>query len=182
MSKWTNHRDKWKVCELCPLCETRKNVVLLRGILPAPILLIGEAPGPSEDILGKPFVGPAGHLLDAILEKAIDGQYDYAITNIVACLPKSDNPDKSFEPPTKVSIEACKPRVLETIEMCNPRLIITVGTLAQKHVPVIKGIRYAHIIHPAAILRADVSQQGLQEQRAAVIIEDAVSAMSETTY
>ncbi len=87
MNAYTNYRAKWKDCQRCKSSNSRTEIVLARGKVPAPILFIGEAPGASEDALGKPFIGPAGKVLDDIITVALDGQYDYALTNLVACYP-----------------------------------------------------------------------------------------------
>lgn len=61
---------KWQDgCGSCQ-CESANKVVLCRGSIPCDVLFIGEAPGASEDILGQPFVGPAGKLLDGIIQEA----------------------------------------------------------------------------------------------------------------
>jgi uracil-DNA glycosylase len=70
---WSAHVDDWKDCTRCPLHTVRSNVVLARGSIPCDILFVGEAPGRSEDALGKPFVGPAGILLDEMIEDALSG-------------------------------------------------------------------------------------------------------------
>lgn len=180
MTPYREHKLKWKDCSECELHERRTKVVLLRGKIPSPILFIGEAPGVSEDILGKPFVGPAGALLNQIIEVAIDGQFDYAITNLVGCFPR-DNKDKGDHAPPKAAITACRERLQETVALCKPQLIICVGALAKKHVrdtvgPDYKG-EYRDIVHPAAILRLGVMQKGLAIQRAEVVIEDALNSL-----
>ncbi len=177
MTPYQRHKKQWSNCKGCLLYKHRKRVVLARGKIPAEILFIGEAPGASEDVLGRPFVGPAGKLLDRIIDRAIDGQHDYALTNLVACIPKEDG-KKAGEPPEE-AIEACASRLLEFSKICDPLVTICVGRLAAKWVPGIlteENITevFVEIIHPAAILRMDVSQQGLAVQRAIVTIEDAV--------
>lgn len=170
------HCQKWKNCKRCLLCKKRNRVVLARGMVPAPVLFVGEAPGASEDVLGKPFCGPAGKLLDQIIERAIDAQYDYALTNLVACIPIGADGNKMQEPPEE-AIEACKSRLKEFVEMCKPKLIVDVGKLAAKWGPAKHGVDSIQIIHPAAILRMDVSQRGLAIQRSIVTISDAVDEL-----
>ena len=103
--KWKDHKEKWINCYGCDLCEQRDKVVLLRGKIPCDVLFIGEAPGVSEDTLGKPFVGPAGTLLDNIIEESDPGELKLAWTNVIACIPKDDDGHKVKEPP-RYSIEA----------------------------------------------------------------------------
>ena len=181
LTLWQSHVEKWKECTRCSLCKTRKHVVLARGKVPADVLIVGEAPGVSEDVLGRPFVGPAGKLLDEIVERALDGQYDYALTNLVACIPLGEDGSKTGEPPEE-SIEACRPRLRELFQIARPRLTVLVGKLATKHakpsVYLKKEALCCDIIHPAAILRMDVSQQGLAMQRCVATIEAALDDFS----
>ena len=171
LSLYQQHLAQWKNCQLCPLHKNRQKVVLAKGKIPSKILFIGEAPGISEDTIGIPFVGPAGKLLDHIIERSLDGQYDYAMTNLVGCLPIIIGAKNE---PSKKSISTCHTRLMDFIELCNPKLIITVGLLATKYTPIIDGISYVGITHPAAILRADISAQSLVIKRCIVTIEDAV--------
>lgn len=64
------HRKKYERGCGNAICDGAKNVCIVRGTVPADVLLVGEAPGRSEDVLGRPFVGPAGHLLDRIIADA----------------------------------------------------------------------------------------------------------------
>src|SRR5215510_13711489 len=71
-----------------PLANAGTNIVISRGNPEAKLLLIGEAPGPQENIKGKPFVGPAGQLLDKVLLSAnFDPEKDVYITNSVFRMP-----------------------------------------------------------------------------------------------
>ena len=180
MTPYQRHCKKWKKCLRCKLCSSRNKVVLARGIIPAEILFIGEAPGTSENALGRPFVGPAGKLLDRIIEQSIDGQYDYAITNLIACIPLDSEKNKLPEPP-KDSILACRPRLAEFVGLVNPKLVVFVGKLATEHARGVENscrlTKTIHIIHPAAILRMDLSQKGLAVKRSIVTIEDAVDEL-----
>lgn len=151
------HREDWGSCTRCPLHEGRAKVVLGRGKLPCDILLIGEAPGESENVLGQPFVGPAGHLLDRIIRSAVPDSMAWAITNLVACIPRQDGSKVSEPDPD--DILHCAPRLDEFVRMANPRLIVCVGKLAESWVIGTKGRRHLlawyngamiGIIHPAA--------------------------------
>lgn len=73
MTRYQLHVQNWKDCDRCFLSKRRSRVCHLRGKVPCDVLFVGEAPGKSEDVLGKPFVGPAGQLLDRIVADAIDG-------------------------------------------------------------------------------------------------------------
>lgn len=67
MSQFKAHCEKWKNGCGSPICSQASNVVIGRGTLPCDILMVGEASGVSEDTIGRPFVGPAGQLLDMVL-------------------------------------------------------------------------------------------------------------------
>lgn len=180
MTPYQTHRKRWRKCTSCELHERRNQVVLARGRVPAPVLFIGEAPGASEDVIGRPFVGPAGKLLDRVIERAIDGRCDYAITNLVACIPKGEDGAKAVEP-SKACIMHCKERLQEFVALCKPKLVVCVGKLAAKWVPNVIATTgewaVVEIIHPAAILRMNVAQQGLAMQRAMIVVSDAVDEL-----
>jgi len=71
------------VCTQCPLSETRRKAVLGEGNAKAEIMLIGEAPGRSEDFQGRPFVGSAGRFLEALLGEIGLSRADVFICNIL---------------------------------------------------------------------------------------------------
>lgn len=174
---YRQHRTKWIDCKRCSLCKQRNHVVLVRGKLPCDFLIIGEAPGRSEDCLGKPFIGPAGKLLDQLVAKAWDGQYDYAITNLVGCIPLDNDNSKIAEPPEE-AIKACEVRLQELFAISRAAVWIRVGKLAEQYVGS-SDTPSIDLLHPAAILRMDVSQQGLAIQRAIVALEGAADLLEE---
>lgn len=180
LSPWKRHKAKWGKCTDCSLCETRKNVVLARGSIPCQCLIIGESPGHSEDVMGTPFVGPAGRLLDQIVEMAIQSFEPIpmiAYSNVISCIPLGDDGSKTAEP-TKESIRACQPRLIEIIQICKPQLLVYVGKLAATWVPkTVDVAKYetAEIHHPAFILRLEPDQQMLAVKRAVITLSDAFS-------
>jgi DNA polymerase len=174
MTQYQRFAARWQDCQKCSLHKTRRQVVLARGVVPATILFVGEAPGVSEDTLGKPFCGPAGKLLDRIIESGTDNQISYALTNLVCCIPKDEDGRKSGEPP-EAAIKACAPRLLEFYKLCRPRLVVAVGALAERYMlKLLQPPAWVPIIHPAAIRRMDVARQGLAIQRCVVALADAV--------
>jgi hypothetical protein len=117
---WAEFLQGWgRGCgsNLCPLA---RKVVLARGTLPCDVLFIGEGPGVSEDVTGRPFVGPAGSLLDHIVNTALAPEgtptCTVAFTNLVGCMPHAD-PDSgaTFREPTPDEIKTCKPRLEDFI-------------------------------------------------------------------
>lgn len=177
-SAYAVHAAMWKDCKRCGLCERRQRVVLYRGTVPCDILFVGEAPGESEDVLGQPFVGPAGKLLDTIMSKAEVTRFTFGMTNLVGCIPRDEYSDKLAQPPND-AIDACSPRLIELAKICKPRLFVWVGELSAKWAPTYlpSSIPSVKIIHPAAILRMNVSQQGLAFQRAVVALAEAVEEL-----
>lgn len=200
LSPWRAFVERWKNCSDCVLCETRKNIVLARGSVPCDVLFIGEAPGEGEDVIGQPFVGPAGRLLDDIVNRALRtaGKFDeeadclgapdpwtllVAFTNLVCCIPRDSDGRKATEPDPN-EVLACQPRLAEFIALCRPRLVVCVGALAAKWIGNQRSrygiggdVRLLDITHPAAILRSNIAQQGLAIQRCVVQIANAVEEL-----
>ena len=113
-----------------PLADAGTNVVISRGNPEAKLLIVGEAPGPQENIQGKPFVGRAGQLLDKILESAeFDPEKDVFITNSVFRMPPGDD-GKAFRKPTDKEIEYYRPYVREIIRFVDPLIMLLTGNVA----------------------------------------------------
>lgn len=192
LSPFADHVARWSGCRRCDLCETRGKVVLARGKLPCDVLFIGEAPGESENVLGRPFVGPAGSLLDWMIGQSFEGlTVRWAMTNIVGCIPRDEAGVKTHEPSPE-AVAACRPRLVELVRIAKPRLLVTVGLTAKKNVPTPDDfapvdwlpkpqefLEYLDIIHPAAILRGNISQQPLAIQKTIVALADAVDFLTE---
>lgn len=177
--------EKWRGgCGSC-LCEHANRIVLARGDVPCDIVFVGEAPGTSEDIIGLPFVGPAGSLLDTIVKESV-GSHKTAFCNLVGCIPLEEDGSKATEPDAE-SILKCGERLIEFVGLCQPKLIVCVGKLAgdwldvkwKKSIQVNRAIPRVSITHPAAVLRANVTQQGLMRQRAVATLRQAVEEMEE---
>jgi len=110
-----------KACQKCGLWRTRQNAVTGEGNLDAATLFIGEAPGYWEDVKGRPFVGAAGKLLDALLSAIGLSRSEVYITNIVKCRPPQNRD------PLPVEVEACTPYLNRQIRIIRPRIIVTLG-------------------------------------------------------
>jgi DNA polymerase len=80
---WTKFISACEACTLCPLHESRTNVVVFKGAVDAPLMIIGEGPGAEEDAQGLPFVGASGKLLDLLLTAYGLGPETYHICNII---------------------------------------------------------------------------------------------------
>ena len=185
---YKKHKRKWIDCDRCDLCQTRTKVVFGKGKLPCDILFVGEAPGRAEDVLGRAFVGPAGHELDYEIETAItkcglQNPPDLAFTNLVGCIPLDEINKKNNAPP-KESIKTCRERLFEFIDLASPSAVIACGDLPHKELNKIRGghdilseVRIFKITHPARILRADISQQGLMRQKNIIVIQDVIEEL-----
>ncbi len=124
-------------CRKCSLHESRKNAVPGDGDANADIMLIGEAPGRSEDMQGKPFVGAAGKILDECLESMGIARDEVYITNILKCRPPGNrNPEKD-------EIVKCTPYLDEQIMRISPNMIITLGNFSTRYILEKYGIKAA---------------------------------------
>ena len=124
MDTWESLKRDCAGCRGCSLGETRHNLVFGVGNAQAEVMLIGEGPGEQEDLQGVPFVGPAGKLLDDMLEMIdLDRQKVY-IANIVKCLPPRNRD------PLNVEQEACRPWLNRQIALVNPKIIVCLGRIA----------------------------------------------------
>src|SRR5512134_2035976 len=117
-----------------PLADAGTNIVISRGNPDAKLLIIGEAPGPEENIKGKPFVGRAGQMLDKVLQAAnFDPEKDVYITNSVFRMPPGTD-GKAFRKPTTEEIDYYRPYVFEIIRYIDPRVILLTGNVASQSV------------------------------------------------
>ena len=156
-----------------PLANAGTNIVISRGNPKARLLLVGEAPGPQENIKGKPFVGPAGQLLDKILQAAeFDPENDIYITNSVFRMPPGDD-GKAFRKPNDKEIEFYRPFVFEIIRLIDPLVILLTGNVACQSILQKTGITSLRgnwidlngrwlmpIFHPSYLLRNQSREPG----------------------
>ncbi len=110
----------------CSLKEVATNVVLSDGDYNSRIMILGEAPGAKEDLLGKPFVGEAGQLLDKMLSFIGLSRKQLYITNIVFWRPPGNRT------PNDKEISKCLLLTKKHIRIINPQLLIFVGSIAAK--------------------------------------------------
>jgi DNA polymerase len=185
---FSQHVNKWKNCRLCPLCETRQKTVFARGDIPCHVLFIGEAPGESENVIGLPFVGPAGMLLDSIISEALmlttivdASKVKMAMGNLLCCIPRDEEGGKVEAPPER-SVIACRPRLKEFVEIADPRLIVCVGSEARDwldekrtdHIRFHREIPAIDILHPAYILRSNIARRSMMIRRSVIILSQAI--------
>ena len=110
-----------RACTDCPLHRSRTNAVPGEGNPSAELMFIGEGPGFHEDRQGRPFVGPAGQLLEGLLASIGTNRDNVFIANMVKCRPPEN---RDPQPP---EIAACAKFLERQIELVNPKLIVTLG-------------------------------------------------------
>lgn len=150
-------KTAWRGCRRCPCYKTRREMVFYRGSVPCDVLFIGEAPGKDEDLMGEPFIGRAGQVLDQWIEDAKQESsipFSFGVTNILACLPLDDQ--GKIRPPAKEEAAACDPRLYQTIRAADPKLIFLLGQTAKKYYKIgeeLDNIGVVEVQHPAYVLR-----------------------------
>lgn len=154
-------RQQASGCTACPLASGRNSVVFGEGDPCARLMFVGEAPGQQEDVLGRPFVGAAGQLLDRILEAVDIVRSEVFITNTVMCRPPHNRV------PTDEERATCRPYFDRKLDLIRPRIVVLLGATAAQQVlgpelritrdrgrPVEReGVTYVPTFHPAALLR-----------------------------
>lgn len=156
-----------------PLADAGTNVVIFRGNPKAKLMIIGEAPGPQENIEGKPFVGRAGKLLDKILQAVnFKAEEDVFITNAVFRMPPGVD-DREFRKPSNQEIEYYKPYLMAIIQLVDPLIILLSGNVACQSILGETGItrmrgEWRHLLgrwvmpifHPSYLLRNPSREPG----------------------
>jgi DNA polymerase len=118
-------------CEACDLWRNATQTVFGEGKTGAKIMLIGEAPGNQEDLEGKPFVGPAGKLLDAALAEAGIERMEVYVTNAVKHFKWEPRGKRRIhKKPNAAEMAACRPWLDAEIAMVRPRIIVCLGATA----------------------------------------------------
>jgi DNA polymerase len=152
------------------ICEGATNLVPGEGSETADVMVVGEAPGKSEDEQGRPFVGRAGRLLDELLREAGLEREDVYITNVVKARPPNNRD------PTKAEVEHWMPVLEEELALVSPRLVVPLGRHALAHfspgakiselhgtVLIERGRTLFPMYHPAAALYAQRLRETLVE-------------------
>lgn len=166
MLDWKELEESCLKCSACELCQRRTNVVFGVGNRNADIVFVGEGPGEQEDLLGEPFVGPAGKLLDDMLSIIDLDRTKVYICNVVKCRPPGNRDPKDEEQ------AACNDYLRNQIALLNPKMIVCLGRIAAKKMIAdnfritrdhgtwqqIDGIWITAIYHPSALLR-DMSKR-----------------------
>ena len=169
------------------ICEQATNLVPGEGSPTADVVLVGEAPGASEDRTGRPFVGSAGKLLDRLLEEAGLQREDVFITNVVKARPPGNRDPKADE------VAHYLPWLEQQLALIAPSVIIPVGRHALAHFAPGRKITEVHgtliverdrrlvpWLHPAAALRNQSLRETLFQDARALpgILESADEGLS----
>jgi len=170
-----------KDCQRCPLYRFATQTVFGEGPAHAPVMLVGEQPGDQEDLQGRPFVGPAGKILDRALADAGVNRSRVYVTNAVKHF--------KFEPrgkrrlhkkPNAAEIEACKWWLDQELDLIKPALTVALGATAARALAgrtIAIGASRGHLIelreglpglitiHPSFLLRMPDPEVKAQEYR-----------------
>jgi uracil-DNA glycosylase family 4 len=127
-ARWDALRTEVLTCTKCVLHQSRTQGVLGVGPRRSDWMVIGEAPGAEEDRRGEPFVGRAGHLLDAMLHAVgLNRGTNVYIANVLKSRPPGNRDPKPEE------VAACLPYLMRQIELLQPRLMLAVGRIAAQN-------------------------------------------------
>ena len=168
---WELFHHQVEACGLCPLHEGILHKVPGQGDEHAPLMLIGEGPGQVEDETGRPFVGPAGQLLDKMLAAIGHSREDVYIANVVKCRPPSNRV------PLPEEAQACLPYLRAQFLLIKPKILVCLGSTAARNIirsdiritrergqwTQRKGVWMLPTYHPSALLR---DQTGAKKREA----------------
>ncbi len=120
-----------QVCTRCPLYEKATQAVAGEGPARAPLMLVGEQPGDEEDLEGRPFIGPAGRVLNAALERVGIARADAYVTNAVKHFKyEPRGKQRLHKKPDAREIDRCRWWIGHEIALVRPRLIVALGATA----------------------------------------------------
>jgi DNA polymerase len=164
-------REAVQGCRGCNLYRDATQAVFGEGVKASEVMFVGEQPGDQEDLSGRPFVGPAGRLLDkAMADAGIDRTKAY-VTNVVKHFKwRSSGKRRIHQKPNWAEMTACRPWLEAELAVVRPNVLVCLGATAaqallgrqfrvtqQRGVPIESDLA-PHVlatIHPSAILRAD---------------------------
>ena len=182
-------------CTACPLYAHATQTVFGEGPLQAIVMLVGETPGDQEDRQGRPFVGPAGQLLDHCLADAgIDRRRSY-VSNVVKHFKWVSRGKKRLHAkPGSLEIHACRPWLDAEIALVRPQVLVCLGATAAQallgagfRVTADRGRRIDSplapfvmaTVHPSSLLRAGDASRAQEIQRFIADLKLAAAAAKE---
>ena len=120
-------------CTACDLYKRGTQTVFGEGPKRAPLMLVGEQPGDQEDLAGKPFVGPAGRILDRALEEAGLDRNNVYVTNVVKHFKWEPRGKRRIhKKPNSREIAACRPWLEAELRLVRPKLLVCLGATASQ--------------------------------------------------
>lgn len=168
-------REAAAACRACPLYKSGTQTVFGEGSARARVAFVGEQPGHEEDLAGRPFVGPAGRLLDRALDDAGIARDDAYVTNAVKHFkwtPKGKR--RLHQRPNASEIEACRPWLDAELALIAPEILVCLGATAAQAllgrafrvtqqrgvlVPSPLAPRVLATVHPSSILRSRTPEE-----------------------
>jgi uracil-DNA glycosylase len=179
-------REASRGCRACPLWRTGTQTVFGEGLKASRLLLVGEQPCDKEDLEGRPFVGPAGRLLDEALEEAGIDRADAYVTNAVKHFKWVGRGKRRIhQKPNASEIAACRPWLEAELTVVTPRVLVCLGATAAQAL-LGRGIRVTRdrgrrlettlapvafaTVHPSSILRAPDAEARRREH--ALFVDD----------
>jgi uracil-DNA glycosylase len=176
----TSLREAAQGCRACPLWKTGTQAVFGEGRKASRILLVGEQPGDKEDLAGRPFVGPAGRLLDEALEEAGIERADAYLTNAVKHFKWEPRGKRRIhQRPNAREIAACRAWLEAELAVVRPYVLVCLGAVAAQAL-LGRGVRVTRdrgrpleselapvafaTVHPSSILRAPDEQSRRRER------------------
>lgn len=176
------------LCPNCPQSKTRHRVVFGEGNPEARVMLVGQGPGEVEDQMGRPFVGPAGKLLDELLESAGLKREDLWITNTVKCWTfRREGRRVVNRAPYVGEIRACAPWLEAELRIIQPKIVVCIGgpaaqVLIDKHFKITEergqwregphGFRVIATLHPAYLIRLRETDPQAYERAWGLLVDD----------
>jgi len=128
---WSAMREAAKDCEACHLYKRATQTVFGEGPKSATMMLVGEQPGDYEDVAGKPFVGPAGKIMDQALEEAGIDRSQVYVTNAVKHFKWEPRGKRRIhQKPNSREIAACRPWLEAELRIVKPKLVVVMGATA----------------------------------------------------
>ena len=163
-------REAARGCTACPLWKTGTQTVFGEGLQRAELVLVGEQPGDREDLEGRPFVGPAGRLLDEALEESGIERGAAYVTNVVKHFKWEPRGKRRIhQKPNREEIAACRPWLEAELAVVKPRVLVCLGATAAQALlgrdvrvtrdrgrpleSTLAPVAFA-TVHPSSILRA----------------------------
>ncbi|MEX1157532.1 MAG: uracil-DNA glycosylase [Thermomicrobiales bacterium] len=181
-------RQAVEECRACARSGSRDQVVFGLGNPDAALFLVGEAPSPTDNSTGKPFTGPAGKLLDKVLDEVGLHRRDLWITNLVRCFDGALKNGRMENRPARAGeISACRTWLDLELRYVNPSVILAIGAPAARHIigadfrlqeqhgtviPLPDGRLAVATIQPAYVMRLATINPGAQAAVRAQLVAD----------